>query len=107
MELYLQFGYGMMEHCRHLIERWNGGTVILSPRDLTGEQIERLGSEIVDLGGSILVDPQFYDPRADHHRLVEHEYWPDEFDTSILSGGSALVDLLGRLLALNIAAGAG
>lgn len=104
MELYLQFGYGMMEHCRHLVERWDGGTVILSPRDLTVDQIGRLGSEIDNLGGSVLVDPQFYDPRADHHRLVTHDYWPDDFDTSMLSGGAALVDLLGRLLALNTTA---
>ena len=48
MELYLQFGYGMMGLCRHFIERWKGGTVILSPRDLTGEQIQRLGKEIIE-----------------------------------------------------------
>jgi hypothetical protein len=35
MELYLQFGYGMMEHTRRLVDEWDGGTVILSPRDLT------------------------------------------------------------------------
>jgi len=104
MEMYLQFGYGMMAHCRHLVERWGGGTVILSPRDLDGDQIGRLGSDIVDLGGNTLVDPQFYDPRATHHRLVTHDYWPADFDTSMLAGGAALVDLLGRLLALNIAA---
>ena len=104
MELYLQFGYGMMEHCRHLVERWNGGTVILSPRDLESEQIERLGSEIIARGGSVLVDPQFYDPRATHHRLVTHDYWPRDFDTSMLSGGAVLVDLLRRLLTLNTSA---
>ena len=103
MELYLQFGYGMMEHCRHFVARWNGGTVILSPRDLTSNQIKRLGPEIVELGGSILVDPQCYDPRANHPRLVTHDYWPVNFNTSMLSGGAALVDLLERLLALNIA----
>ena len=101
MELYLQFGYGMMEHCRHLIESWGGGTVITSPRDLTAEQIQRLGSQIVGMGGRILVDPQFYDPSATHRRLVGHDYWPDDFDTSMLSGGPELAQLLQRLLALN------
>lgn len=104
MELYLQFGHGMMEHCRRLINSWGGGTVILSPRDLNGEQIQRFGTEVTEIGGTILVDPQFYDPRATHHRLVEHDYWPDNFDTSMLSGGSELAQLLRRLLALNISA---
>lgn len=101
MELYLQFGHGMMEHCRHLVEQWGGGTVILSPRDLNEEQIQRLGSEIVSRGGRNLVDPQFYDPRATHHRLVNHEYWPEDFDTSMLDGGPALANLLESLLRLN------
>ena len=35
MELHLQFGFGMMEHCRHLLTEWGSGTVVLSPRDLT------------------------------------------------------------------------
>ena len=32
MELFLQFGYGMMEHCRVLLSAWGGGTTILSPQ---------------------------------------------------------------------------
>ncbi len=101
MELYLQLGYGMMAHCRHLLERWEEATVILSPRDLTRKQIQHFGSEIVKCGGRNLLDPQFFEPRATHHRLVNHDYWPDDFATSMLDGGSALVDLLQRLLALN------
>ncbi len=101
MELYLQFGYGMMGLCRHFIERWKGGTVILSPRDLTGEQIQRLGKEIIERGGRTLVDPQFYDPRSTHYRLIDHDYWPGDFNTNMLSERSAVVDLLRRLLRLN------
>jgi len=104
MDLHLQFGYGMMGHCQHLIESWGGGTVILSPRDLTGEQIKRFGMQITEIGGHILIDPQFYNPRATHHRLVQHDYWPDDFDTSMLSGDPSLVQLLQRLLTLNDAA---
>lgn len=101
MDFYLQFGYGMMEHCRCLIDAWGGGTVIASPRDLTAGQIVRLGSQITSLGGRILVDPQFYDPHATHPRLVGHDYWPDDFDTHMFSGGPELFQLLQRLLALN------
>ena len=42
MDLHLQFGYGMMDHCRHLVKSWSGGTVILSPRDLERKQLVKL-----------------------------------------------------------------
>ena len=101
MELYLQFGHGMKEHCKALLQKWGQGTVILSPRDLTPEQINRFSSEFIRVNGSNLVDPQLYDPRANHHRLVCHEYWPNDFDTSMLLGGSSLRHLLRCLRDLN------
>jgi hypothetical protein len=98
MELYLQFGYGMMEHCRFLISEWQGGTVVLSPRDLTDEQLGRLAQTIRDLpGGDVLLDPQFYLPRADHERLRSHEYWPESYSTGTFWQGPALTELLTRL----------
>jgi hypothetical protein len=108
MELYLQFGYGMMDHSRALVDAWGGGTVILSPRDLRPKQLGRLGEEIGALpGGSVLLDPQYYDPRADHERLTDHEYWPDgEYDTANFWLGPQLGELLKRLLATNNEVGA-
>ena len=82
MELYLQFGWGMMEHCRVFCQEWGGATAILSPRDLEAEQLRRLSVEIREFGGEVLLDPQFYLPRADHHRLTSHVYWPDDYDTA-------------------------
>ena len=102
MELYLQFGYGMMEHCRHLISEWGGGTVVLSPRDLSGEQLSRLSATITELpSGQVLLDPQFYLPHADHERLCSHDYWPDAYETGAFWQGPALTDLLTRLRDLN------
>lgn len=101
MDLYLQFGHGMMDHCRHLINTWERGTVILSPRDLTSDQIVRFSKDVIKLDGKTLLDPQFYDPRANHHRLVKHDYWPDDFTTAMLTDGSALNNLLGSLKKLN------
>ncbi|MEE9553924.1 MAG: hypothetical protein V3W18_06460 [candidate division Zixibacteria bacterium] len=101
MELYLQFGYGMMEHSRHLIRNWGTGHVILSPRDLTREQMQRLGQEIIDVGGNILVDPQLYDPNSNHHRLRDHEYWPSNFNIDMLTGGPGLSELIRSLENLN------
>jgi hypothetical protein len=102
MELYLQFGYGMMEHCRHLISEWNGGTVLLSPRDLSGEQLSRLSSTITRLpNGTVLLDPQIYLPHADHERLCSHSYWPSDYETGAFWQGPALTDLLTKLRDLN------
>lgn len=108
MELYLQFGYGMMQHCRHLISDWGGGTVLLSPRDMNDSQLRSLATEITSLHrGKVLLDPQFYLPHADHERLCSHGYWPSEYDTGMFFRGNALRELLLQLFALNEALGAG
>jgi hypothetical protein len=102
MDLYLQFGYGMMEHCRFLLSSWGGGTAILSPRDLTDKQLKRLGEEIVGLpGGEVLLDPQFYLPHADHKKLCQHDYWPNGYDTTVFWQGPPLSALLRDLSKLN------
>jgi hypothetical protein len=107
MELYLQFGYGMMQHCRHLISTWGGGTVVLSPRDMNDKQLHTLSSEITDVdGGRVLLDPQFYLPHADHERLCSHCYWPSDYETGAFFQGNALRDLLRELIDLNEAVGA-
>jgi hypothetical protein len=102
MELYLQFGYGMMEHCRTLVSSWGGGTVILSPRDLNDSQLTRLGAEIAAVpDGESLLDPQFYLPHADHQKLCQHAYWPNDYETTLFWQGPALSRLLRDLQQLN------
>ena len=93
MELYLQFGYGMMDHCRELLGSWGGGTAVLSPRDLKPERLPGFAAEINRIGNSnVLVDPQFYLPHSDHEPQL---FWQ----------GPPLTDLLTNLLALNTACG--
>jgi len=87
MEFYLQFGYGMMSLTRDMIERWGEVNVILSPRDLKSDQITRFPNEIKDGLNDCLIDPQFYLPRADHHRLINHDYWPNDYTTNLLYNG--------------------
>jgi hypothetical protein len=102
MELQLQFGYGMMEHSRTLLRRWGGGTVILSPRDLTDDQLERYSASVSDITETrLLLDPQFYLPNADHERLCSHEYWPEQYQTGTFWQGPALRQLLQSLRNLN------
>lgn len=106
MELYLQFGYGMMDHCRVLLRGWGGGTAILSPRDLTDDQLRRLGRDIAGIpSAKSLLDPQFYLPHADHKKLRQHEYWPTEYETTGFWQGPPLSGLIRDLCKLNRAIG--
>lgn len=105
MELFLQCGYGMMEHCRALITSWGGGSAILSPRDLNPTQLETLAADICGAGGEVYFDPQFYLPHADHERLVSHAYWPRDYDSGGFwpqgqgPAGVQTADQINRLLA--------
>jgi hypothetical protein len=102
MELYLQFGYGMMDHSRSLISSWGGGTVILSPRDLKDGQLDRLSKDINRLSnGAVMLDPQFYLPHSDHSRLVSHSYWPTDYATGAFFAGPQLSKLIYDLKLLN------
>jgi hypothetical protein len=101
MELFLQFGYGMMEHCRSLICDWGRGTVILSPRDLKPNQLETFSNAIREQGGTVLLDPQFYSPYSDHARLVSHDYWPKEYESDSFQSGGDQFQMLEKLKALN------
>ncbi len=101
MDLYLQFGYGMMGLSRTLMNDWGRVTVILSPRDLEKDQLLRFGKEIADAGSNPMFDPQFYLPLADHHRLTSHDYWPSEYESGGFWSGSQIDTLLNELKSLN------
>lgn len=93
MKLHLQFGHGMMEHCRKLLPNMPGSAVILSPRDMSETQIETLGNDIVSSGGTTLLDPQLYAPRCDHHQLTNHNYWPANYSTTSMDYNTVLPEL--------------
>lgn len=95
MDLYLQFGHGMMGYCRDLISKWGEGTVILSPRDLTEEQTKTFTKQLKKINGKTLFDPQYYNPRADHHKLTQWSHWLNDsstFETSLFSDKNYLED---------------
>ncbi len=103
MELYLQFGYGMMDHCKEMLIDWKGGSVILSPRDLKPEQLNKFAVALNKIpGGKCLLDPQFYLPHADHERLRSHDYWPSDYSTGAFFSGPPLNTLLTKLRDLNL-----
>lgn len=102
MNLHLQFGHGMISHSEHLVEHWGDATVILSPRDLTHDQLVTTSKKIRKIkSGAVLLDPQLYTPHADHHNLVSHSYWPTNYQTGIFLAGSGPQDLIKELAKLN------
>lgn len=101
MELYLQFGHGMMEHSQVLISEWKGGTVILSPRDLDSKQLITFSRKIRKLNGNVLFDPQFYSPSEDHQKLQRHDYWPTSYASGLFWSGTELTRLIESLIELN------
>ncbi len=97
MELYLQLGHGMMEHCKELISKWNSGTAILSPKNMDLKQMKTLSSNLNANNGSVLIDPQFYIPRSSQKKLYTHSFWPNDFNTNLFFNGSginSMIDLL-------------
>ena len=102
MELYLQLRIWHDGTLSPALGRWGGGTVVLSPRDMTPDQLARLAADIVAIPNSnVLLDPQFYVPHSDHERLRSHEYWPANYETSTFWEGPALTRLLTTLQRLN------
>ncbi len=101
MDFYLQFGWGMKEHCCHLVKKWGNGTVILSPRDIEPSHIISFSNRLNTINGKTLFDPQLYNPRADHHRLIRHDYWPNSYSTGAFTNKGNASSLFKRLKEVN------
>jgi hypothetical protein len=98
MDLYIQMGHGMKGHAIELINKWQGGTVILSSKNMTLKQMKSTADELNKLNGSILLDPQFCMPKISQERLQQHSYWPDNYSTNIFFNGSGIRDMIEILL---------
>ncbi len=102
MKLMLQFGYGMMDLSKELLRAWGGGGVILSPRDLDGDQLLAFSKQVNKLPGTYcLLDPQHYNPSANHERLVAHDFWPAKYNTGSFWSGNAHLEHLRKIMDTN------
>jgi hypothetical protein len=81
MDIYLQLGHGMKAHSEFLVKNWKSGTYIFSPKNQSLPQMTSLASTINANNGSVLIDPQFYIPRASTGQLRDHSFWPCEYET--------------------------
>ncbi len=101
MKFYLQFGYGMLAHTKHLISNWHDGAVIMSPRDMSLEQMQDLAKSVSTCGGKVFFDPQLYAPRGTHHGLQKYDYWPREFDTTDFFSTTKCRETIDKIIAIN------
>lgn len=99
MELYLQLGHGMQALSKELIKNWNGGTVIISPVNMSQSKIPTYAKEINDLGGNVLFDPQLFYPKDGHNKLQAYDYWPAK-DVSVTSN-NGLINTNREILKIN------
>ena len=97
MNLYLQMGHGMREHCVELNKKWKGATSILSPKNMTIEKMLNLSDSLEKYNGSVIFDPQFYVPRTSHENLCEHSFWPSNYNTNMFLNGSGCSEMLNVL----------
>jgi hypothetical protein len=98
MDLFLQLGHGMMSHSKELISKWGDGTAILSPKNMTLDQMLNFSKELNKNNGSLLLDPQFYIPRTSQENLQTHAFWPDNFNTNLFFNGSGVDSMINILL---------
>lgn len=105
MRFFLQMGYGMMAMNQELLARFNDGLdagVIMWPRAMKREQVERHANEVLDAGASLLFDVCFYSPRTDRNEILEYPYWSGtDFDTTGF-GGESGVDFCKRAIEYQI-----
>jgi hypothetical protein len=86
----LQTGAGMMSMNRELLRQYRAGReagVILWPRTMTPEQVERHAREVHEEGGSVLFDPCFYVPHTERAQILNFPYWEGvSFETTEFTG---------------------
>jgi len=85
MELFLQYGHGMKSLSIDLVKRWNGLTTILSPRDMTPEQLVAWSIDFKKNNVRCLFDPQCYCPKSELKKLSQYEYWDSKLNTNMQS----------------------
>lgn len=90
MDLFLQFGHGMKTLTLDLSKKWNGASVILSPRDMTPSQLTTWSKEFEKRGVQCYFDPQCYCPKSEQKRIIQYSYWDCNLNTNLQSEGTSI-----------------
>jgi len=83
MELFLQFGYGMKSLAIDLSKEWGNTNVILSPRDITPQQLRKWSKDFEKANVTCMFDPQCYFPKCNHKNLKQYGYWDNSLNTNL------------------------
>ena len=87
MNFFLQFGHGMKQMSIDLAKKWGEATVILSPRDITPDQLVQWSPSFLKNNVHTLFDPQMYYPRSNNPNLMKYHFWNTHV-TTIANNGS-------------------
>lgn len=97
MDLYLQFGYGMKNMVIDFSKEWGSVKVILSPRDITPDQLTKWNKEFKKYNVDCLFDPQCYFPKSNHKNLTQYDYWNNSLSTNLGSNDDYETSLIGKI----------
>jgi len=102
MKMYLQMGHGMKAMAMELIDDWQDGGVILSPRDLKPSQLCDVSASVNESGGEVLLDPLCYEHSSNHANLQKHDYFRAFLDAPTAAfRGNAMDEVLEELARLD------
>lgn len=73
-----------------LSKKWSGTSVILSPRDMTPEQLTVWSKDFEKAGVKCYFDPQCYCPKGEQKRLVQYSYWDCNLNTNLQSSDTKI-----------------
>ena len=90
MELFLQYGHGMKALTIDLAKKWGGASAILSPRDMTPDQLTIWSRDFEKAGVNCYFDPQCYCPKSELKKLSQYSYWDCSLNTKLQSGDTII-----------------
>lgn len=105
MELYFQFGYGMKKIATDLSKDWGGATAILSPRDMSPEQLVKWRKDFEKANVKTLFDPQCYFPKSQHKGLQKYDYIDSSLVTKLEANSNREEEIIKSVLTYNEMAG--
>lgn len=105
MELFFQYGYGMKKIAIELSKDWGGATAILSPRDISPEQLAKWRKDFERANVKTLFDPQCYFPKSQHKGLQKYDYIDSSLVTKLEANTSREEEIIKSILSYNEMAG--
>lgn len=107
MELYFQLGYGMKKIAIDLGKDWGGATAILSPRDMSPDQLVKWKDDFKKANINTLFDPQCYFPKSIHKGLQKYSYFDNSLVTKMESNTRIEEEIIDSVLEYNKMGGCG